>query len=168
MSFTTISPGEYCDNVFDVIGKQWLLICVNDGENTNAMTASWGGLGVLWFKNVGTCYIRPQRYTFELMERAVDYTLCVLPEGYKEAYEMLGRKSGRNSDKMDQCGLTLVREGDVSYFKESRLVIVQKKLYAGDFKPEKFVDQAIHEVYPNKDYHRMYIGEVTEIKVRQS
>ena len=43
-----IRPEELPDNVFDLIGNQWLLAAASDGEKSNAMTASWGALGVMW------------------------------------------------------------------------------------------------------------------------
>ncbi len=48
----------------------------------NTMTASWGGLGVLWNKPMATIYVRPQRYTFQFLEgeRPV-YPLLLLPQG---------------------------------------------------------------------------------------
>ena len=47
-------------NVFTLIGEQWTLITAGTPEHCNTMTASWGGLGVLWGADVATCYIRPQ------------------------------------------------------------------------------------------------------------
>ena len=35
-------------NPFDKIGKQWMLITSGDEDKANTMTASWGGVGVLW------------------------------------------------------------------------------------------------------------------------
>ena len=42
------------DNAIKAIGSDWMLITARDEENkkTNAMTASWGALGVLWNKPV--------------------------------------------------------------------------------------------------------------------
>ena len=57
------------DNVFSLIGDRWMLITAGTAERCNTMTASWGGLGVLWGKPVATVYIRPQRYTLEFVER---------------------------------------------------------------------------------------------------
>ena len=51
------------DNVFETIGKEWLLVCSGDKENFNMMTASWGCLGWLWNKPVAVVFIRPERYT---------------------------------------------------------------------------------------------------------
>ena len=36
------------DNVFSLIGDRWMLITAGTAERCNTMTASWGGLGVLW------------------------------------------------------------------------------------------------------------------------
>ena len=46
-----ISISEVSDAI-DLIGKEWMLIGAPDGEGANAMTASWGTLGVLWNKPV--------------------------------------------------------------------------------------------------------------------
>ena len=61
--FKQININELKVNPFNLIGKEWLLISATDGNKCNTMTASWGGLGVIWNKNVATVYIRPQRYT---------------------------------------------------------------------------------------------------------
>ena len=65
MAFREIKIEELQFNPFTKIGKEWLLITAGDEEKHNTMTASWGGVGVLWGKNVVTTYIRPQRYTKE-------------------------------------------------------------------------------------------------------
>ena len=64
------------DNVFSLIGEEWMLITAGTAEKCNTMTASWGGLGILWNKCVATCYIRPQRYTKEFVDREEYFTLA--------------------------------------------------------------------------------------------
>ena len=44
-------------------------------DHCNTMTASWGGLGVLWRKPMATIYVRPQRYTFGFIEQSDEFTL---------------------------------------------------------------------------------------------
>ena len=73
--FEKIDPKTLKENVFSLIGDQWMLITAGTPEHCNTMTASWGGLGVLWGKNVATIYIRPQRYTYEFVERSDFFTL---------------------------------------------------------------------------------------------
>ena len=65
-------------NVFSMIGQQWMLITAGTAESCNTMTASWGGLGILWGRPVATCYIRPQRYTKGLMDREDYFSLVFL------------------------------------------------------------------------------------------
>ena len=54
--YLSVSPYEL-GNACRMIGKDWMLVCAGD----NAMTASWGGMGVLWNKPVAFVFIRPQR-----------------------------------------------------------------------------------------------------------
>ena len=61
--FEKIDPKALDQNVFSLIGDQWMLITAGTEDKCNTMTASWGGLVVLWGKPVATVYIRPQRYT---------------------------------------------------------------------------------------------------------
>ena len=63
MSFQKINIQDLSINPFQKIGKEWMLITAGDEKKVNTMTASWGGMGVLWGQNVVTAYIRPQRYT---------------------------------------------------------------------------------------------------------
>ena len=62
-TFEVIKPEELDANAFSTIGKDWLLITAEVDGNVNTMTASWGGLGVMWHKNAAFIFIRPQRYT---------------------------------------------------------------------------------------------------------
>lgn len=76
--FIELDPSEITGNVFDRIGKEWMLITAGKPEKYNTMTASWGGLGVLWNANVSFAFVRPSRYTFEFLEREKYYTLSFL------------------------------------------------------------------------------------------
>ena len=74
MAFRKIDISELSFNPFDKIGKQWMLLTGGDKDSFNTMTASWGQLGVLWNKNVLTCYIRPNRYTYDFVEKGECFT----------------------------------------------------------------------------------------------
>lgn len=68
MAFKEVDIKSLTFNPFTKIGSEWMLITAGDQSGYNTMTASWGGLGVLWGKNVATCYIRPQRYTKKFVD----------------------------------------------------------------------------------------------------
>ena len=55
-------------NPFTKIGKEWMLITAGDEKKANTMTASWGGVGVLWGKNVVYIFVRDTRYTKEFID----------------------------------------------------------------------------------------------------
>lgn len=152
-------------NVFSAIGAQWMLLTAGDKSACNTMTASWGGMGVLWGKNVVTVYVRPQRYTYEFMEKGDYFTVAFFGEEHREALKLCGSKSGRDVDKVRECGFTVAYgPGDAPYFQEAELVMVCKKLYFDDIEPGHFLDGDIDgKNYAAKDYHRMYIGEILEV-----
>ena len=80
---------------FEKIGSEWMLISAKKDDRVNTMTASWGGLGVLWGKNVVTVYIRPQRYTKEFVDAQDTFTLSFFGGEYMRELGYLGKVSGR-------------------------------------------------------------------------
>ena len=103
------------ENAFDLIGKEWMLVTAGTEDKFNTMTASWGGVGILWNKPVAFCFIRPQRYTFELLESQPDakFSLCFVGNRYRSALNICGRESGRNQDKIALAGLSAGGAGGV-------------------------------------------------------
>lgn len=162
--FETIDPKALDQNVFSLIGDQWMLITAGRADKCNTMTASWGGLGVLWGRPVATVYIRPQRYTLEFVEREDTFTLCFFGEEYRKALALCGSKSGRDVDKVKECGFTVATAEGAPYFEEADLVLVCRKAYWQDMDPAHFLDGEIDgKWYPQKDYHRIVIGEILEV-----
>lgn len=140
-----------------------LLTAEKEGK-ANTMTASWGGLGVMWGKNVSYTVIRPQRYTKEFIENSDTFSISFFESAYKKQLSYLGAVSGKLEDKIQKSGLTLMHIDNTPTFEEASIVIVCRKLYAQDFKPEFFIEKANDEKwYPNKDYHKLYISEVVKI-----
>jgi len=161
---------EFSGTPFERIGTGWMLITAGNTEsdkgNWNTMTASWGGLGVLWRKDVAIVFVRPSRHTFGYINSVPLFTLSFFDEVHRSALNLCGEKSGREIDKAAAAGLTPVyfRGGSVDgavSFKEARDIIICKKIYAQDFNPALFLDaQSIEELYNGKDYHRLFIGEI--------
>ena len=159
-----IEINEFSENPFKLIGSDWMLITAKKGEKTNMMTASWGGVGILWNKPVATIYVRPQRYTKEFIDNEEYFSLCVLPEEYRQILNYCGTKSGRDEDKIAETKLTVDESEKAPIFKESRLVLICKKLYAQDLTEQSFIDKSLVEKnYKAKDFHTMYIAEIEKI-----
>ena len=96
MAFKEVSIDSLQFNPFTKISKEWMLVTAGDEEKSNTMTASWGGVGIMWGKNVVTAYIRPQRYTKEFMDENELFTISFLPEEYRKALNVCGSVSGKN------------------------------------------------------------------------
>lgn len=132
------------ENPFELIGRQWMLITAGDKTSFNTMTASWGGVGVLWNKNVATIYVRPSRYTHEFLMKSDRVTLSFFPESNRNALKICGSKSGRNCDKVAEAGLTPVAlESGAVTFAQARLVLDCRKLYVTSMKEEDFTDKSV-------------------------
>lgn len=153
---------------FTLIGKDWMLVGAGTADDWNAMTASWGGVGFLWNKNVAFCFVRPSRHTYGYVERSGLLTLSFFDESRRAALNYFGAVSGRDADKAAKGGLTPIAfdDGTVS-FAEARLVLVCRKLYAQKLAPESFTDGSIVPAnYPKGDFHTMYVSEIESVRIK--
>lgn len=162
--FRKISPEEIQDNPFALIGKDWALLTAAKTDGSfNSMTASWGGVGILWNKPVCYLFVRPQRYTHEFTEEGNRLSACFFAEEYRKQLSLCGRVSGRDTDKVAACGFTPVRENGAVYYEEARLVLLCRKLYTGKIEPDGFMEKELLANYPISDYHTVYVYEIEEV-----
>ena len=158
-----ISIKSLKENPVKLIDDDWGLVCACDGGEWNGMTVSWGGVGELWSKEVVMTFIRPQRYTNQLMDKSGYFTLSFFNADKNDALKICGSKSGRDCDKMKLAGLTPVYDGEAVYPEEARLVIICRKIAVQKMDNAGFVDKSIEENYPSGDYHYVYIGEIEKV-----
>lgn len=159
--FDSISPHDIDDNIFKLIGTDWMLICAGTAGNYNMMTASWGTAGYLWKKPVAFVFVRPQRHTYSFMEKNASFTINFFDKASRDVLNICGTQSGRDIDKMNLPGLTPTESSRGSIlFEEARLVLECRKIYYDDIKPEFFLAFDVEKIYPSKDYHRFYVGEI--------
>ena len=163
MALHPIELSELKFNPFDKIGKEWYLITAGNLEHYNTMTASWGTMGIFWGKPVVNSFLRPQRYTLEFVEQNDLFTISFYGEEYRKALQYCGAHSGREVDKAKECGLTPVELDSTVAFEEAALVLVCRKLYVYDLKPEEMIDKSIEKWYPEKDYHRCFFAEIVKV-----
>lgn len=166
-TFQSVKPQAITDNPFKLIGEDWGMVTAGDAGSVNMMTVSWGGAGVMWNKPVAFTFIRPQRYTFTLLEQHDCFSICFFDETYRDQLRFCGTQSGRTVDKTAETGLTAVfTENGVPYFEEARLVLVCKKLYGQFLNAESIIDNEAVSRYYNDDWHKMYVSEITEVFIR--
>lgn len=167
MALKPIDPKTLELNPFTTIGTEWMLLTAGNEEKHNTMTVSWGGLGVLWRKNVSYVFVRPQRYTLEFIDKEEYYSLCVFDDSYKSALSLCGSKSGRDIDKDKETGLTVMFDQAAPYYAEAKLVFICKKMAKQKMDPSAFLEADLDKTfYPEKDYHEMFAGDIVTILKR--
>lgn len=160
MAFKKINIDDLNMNTFQAIGKDWMLITAGDQQKINTMTASWGGIGVLWGENVVHAYIRPQRYTKKFVDQQKYFSLSFF-DGHKNELSLLGTVSGRDQDKIHDVDFHPTFIDGVPTFEEAKLVFIVEKIYEDKIKPENFIDDSLNQKwYPEKDYHQIYIAKI--------
>ena len=73
------------------------------------------------------------------------------------------RQLGRPGRSLEQaCGFHVADADGAPYVQEADLVLVCKKRYWNDLDPAHMDPEAL-EHYQAQDYHRMYLGEITQV-----
>lgn len=159
--FKEISAEELTKNPFKMIGKDWMLIAAANGDKANAMTASWGGVGVMWNKPVAYIAIRQTRYTKEFVDNGEKLSLNFFGDNFRKELAYFGKTSGRDEDKITKTGMKVRIEDGAPVFEDAQTVLVCRKLFASTYAPENFIDKSILDKFYNGDsMHTLYIVEI--------
>ncbi|MBO4358576.1 MAG: flavin reductase [Erysipelotrichaceae bacterium] len=147
-------------NPFEKFSKDWALVTAGDKDSFNSMTIAWGAMGTIWNKSVVTIYIRPDRYTFSFLEKNDYFTVSFYPESCRDTLRMLGTKSGRDSDKIKESGLTPVFLKNGITYREAYETFVCRKIYCAQMKYEDVPEEG-KAIYQNGiTPHYIIMGEV--------
>lgn len=166
-SFQPIPSDLFDFSPFRMIGKDWMLITAQAEDKTNTMTASWGGLGVMWGKDVVYIVVRDSRYTRELIDQSETFSISFLNPEYHSALKYLGAVSGRDENKIANARLNVNYHEGIPFIDEASTVMVCRKMCKQPLAKENFTLDFIDEKwYANGDYHNLYIGEIVSILAR--
>lgn len=164
-----ITPEQMSKNPFTMFINDWALLTVKRGNTVNSMTVSWGATGYFWKEPCATVYVRPQRFTCELLRDADSYSLSFFgPEkNCKDALTIMGRNSGRDMDKYAAANLTVAEQNGVPFVEEADLVFLCEKRYMQlldmDSVPANQRAQVRETFYPSGDNHYLVIGRITQM-----
>ena len=126
-------------NPFTKFGKEWAILTAGTKENANPMTISWGGVGVLWGKNVVFVFVRDSRYTKEFLDSNEFFSLTFFQEAYRDALNYCGSHSGREGNKFEEAGLTLATRHNIPYIDEGNFVLLCEKMSATRITEDSFL-----------------------------
>ena len=154
---------DYANTITKAL-KKGIFLTTKAGEKVNSMVIGWGHVGQVWNLPVFVAYVRDSRYTRELLDQNPEFTINVpIGDVDKKAFSICGSKSGRDMDKINEAGLTLVPPEVISVpgIKEFPLTLECKVLY----RQEENVS-VLPEVIQKKFYgietgaHIIYFGQI--------
>lgn len=165
--FRTIDPYDFSCPIFQKIGQEGMLLTATGQQSErNCMTATWGGMGVLWHMPVCFLFVRPSRKTCEILETGNKVTLSFLGQERKDILFYCGSHSGRNTDKEAVCGLHPFRTAGGFAYEEANLIISGEIYYRSAIRESGFATPVLAEHYKDGDYHRVFVVRILEILER--
>lgn len=162
-----IEAFDYAGTVCKAMHRGILLTTKADGK-VNTMTIGWGHIGIEWGKPIFVAYVRESRYTKQMLEANGEFTVNV-PMGSIDGKILgyCGTKSGRDTDKIADLGLTLEAPEVISVpgIQELPLTLECKVIYKQKQDLSAIPENILTRYYPAdetgyQDYHYAYYGEI--------
>jgi len=163
---------DYAGDILKALAKG-ILLTTKAGDKVNSMAIGWGTLGINWGKPVFAVYVRESRFTREQLDKNPEYTINVPMGDYDgNIIAVCGMKSGRDTDKIAEAGLTLIDPQIISVpaIKEFPLTLECKVIYRQPEDLEQMPADIVDKLYPqdvpstdpmaNRDCHVTYYGEI--------
>jgi flavin reductase (DIM6/NTAB) family NADH-FMN oxidoreductase RutF len=150
------------DQAMAQITKGAFLTVKADGQ-LNTMTIGWALIGVVWSKPIMMVAVRDSRHTFGIIEKAADFSVSIPQNKMAKELAFCGTKSGRDYDKFGKCGLTAgaAQKIDSPIIQVPGIHYECKIIYKSAMDPA-FLDAACDNLYPEKDFHTLYFGEILD------
>lgn len=167
---TTVNAFDYAGQICSAIKKGVLLTTKADGK-TDTMTIGWGTIGIEWNRPIFIAYVRESRYTRELLDKNGEFTVNIpVEDADGKILGYCGTKSGRDTDKLLDMGLTPVPGNKVSVpgILEFPLTLECRVIYRQDqvvtALPQPVIDRFYPVQEPNgrPDHHIAYYGEILD------
>ncbi len=144
--------------------KKGAFLTVKSGETINTMTIGWATIGYVWRKPIMTVAVRLSRHTFGIIEMADDFTVSIPSSDMKKELMFCGTKSGRDYNKFTECNLQVSDSQNVftPIIKAPGLHYECKIVYKSAMDPAYLNKDYDIALYPEKDYHTLYYGEILD------
>lgn len=164
----TVEAFDYAGHICKAMKKGILLTTKAEGK-VNTMTIGWGKIGIEWNRPVFIVYVRETRHTKSMLEASGEFTVNI-PYGELDSNILgyCGKKSGRDTDKIADLGLTLVESDCISVpgIQEFPLTLECNVIYQQKQDLSVLPQEIIDRFYPVvgeegfRDYHIAYYGEI--------
>ncbi len=155
---------EYNENLeknMEILSKGAFLTA-KTGNKVNSMTIAWGSIGFIWGKPVFMVMVRPQRYTYGIIEKSKEFTVTIPYEKMNKELAFLGSKSGKDMNKLAELNISTVNSEKIrTPVLEVEGMHFECKVIYKTTMSEANLDKTINdEKYPLEDYHTLYFGDI--------
>ena len=139
-------------------------LTVKAGEALNTMTIGWATIGHVWSRPIFMVAVRLSRHTFSLIEEANDFTVSIPSSGMEDELTFCGTQSGRDYDKFAELNLPVAAGQKVNtpIINVPGLHYEAKIVYRSAMAPAFLSPELDQSIYPAKDYHTLYFGEIVD------
>ena len=155
---------NYMDVAREVMEKirKGAFLTVQSDAGVNTMTIGWATIGFVWQRPIVMVAVRPTRHTFGIIEKAADFTLSVPFGNMHKETTFCGTKSGRDVDKFKACNLkTKTGQQTISPIIDVAGIHLECRIvFKAAMRPDCLDAACERALYPRKDYHTLYFGEI--------
>ena len=110
------------------VGLDKALLTAGTEEKFNAMTIKNAVSGWVWSKEAFIAFVKPERYTWEFVRDSDYFTVSYFPKELDRIHQVFSRKSGRDTDKVKETGLTPeFLEKGITYQEASEIFVCKKR-----------------------------------------
>ena len=159
-----INFNDKLKEMLDQINKGAFLT-VTDGKNINTMTIGWGNVGILWSRPMFMVAVRYSRHTYDLLEKAKDFTVSIpIEKDLKKELAYCGTHSGKDVNKFRECNLNLKdgRKVTSPIIENCELHYECKIVYKQAMEPGTLDESIKDKYYKGNDFHILYFGEIVD------
>ena len=164
MKYESIKYNELSERMLEQL-RIGAFITTKVGDKVNTMTIAWGGINIIWNKPIFVAYVRYTRDTYDMMEKANEFTVNVpLDNDLRKELTYCGTKSGRDYDKVKECNLTLVEGRTIKtpIISDCELNYECKIIYKQAMEPGMVPIDVKERYYKGHNYHMIYYGEILD------
>lgn len=164
MEKVNISAFEFAKQAFTILNRTGLLlVSTNEKTGPNVMTIGWGLTGILWGLSVFVVFVRPSRYTYQVLKEADDFTINIPAKGMEKSVSLCGTLSGKVINKFKEAALELLPSRRVKspIIKQCVAHLECSIIYRVSLDGKK-IPNSVKLCYSEDDYHKAYFGEILE------
>ena len=119
-------------------------------------------IGFMWGKPVFMVMVRPQRYTYGIIEKQMNLLLTIPYKKMSKELAFLGSKSGKDINKLSELNLSTVDSEKINtpVLEIEGMHFECKVVYKTTMSTENLNEIINKDKYPLEDYHTLYFGEI--------